>query len=116
MFNRDLASAKVDCPEGQGYDVPISLIFRRVFPVRERGGFLFIHRPLPFATGDKVQDGLQMEKPRPFHLAGFTDGHAAEMPLARAFVKFGTAETTVKFHALLWGAYPDGQAVGLVLK
>jgi hypothetical protein len=42
MFNRALASAKVDCPVGQGYDGFIVDYFRRVFPAMERGGFLFI--------------------------------------------------------------------------
>ena len=42
MFSRALASAKIDCPEGKEYNCFISLIFRRVFPVTERGGFLFV--------------------------------------------------------------------------
>jgi hypothetical protein len=42
MLSRVFASAKVDCPEGQGYDVLTSLTFRRVFPVTERGGFLVL--------------------------------------------------------------------------
>jgi hypothetical protein len=57
-----------------------------------------------------------MGKPRSLHLSELTDADTAEVSLARAFVKFGAGRSAVKFHTLLWWAYPDGQAVGLVLK
>jgi len=67
-----------------------------------------------FTLGNKVQNGLKMEKPCAFDLARRADAYASEMSLARAFVKFGTAESRVKFHTVLGAANPDGPAVGLI--
>ena len=55
-----------------------------------------------------------MEKPCAFDLARRADAYTSEISLARAFVKFGTAESRVKFHAVLGAANPDGPAIGLI--
>lgn len=85
-----------------------------LFPVRSAADFLFRYRPLSLTLGDKVQYGLQVKKAGSFNLPRFPDGYAAEVSLARAFVKFGTGKAAVKFYPLFGRAYPDGQAVGLV--
>jgi ABC-type Na+ transport system ATPase subunit NatA len=36
--------------------------------------------------GDKIQNGLKMEKSRAFRLAGFSDGHATEVTISRALI------------------------------
>ena len=78
--------------------------------------FLRVNRPLLFTLGNEIQDGLKMEKAGAFNLTGSADADRAEMPFARALIKFGTRKATVKFHPLFWCPYPDGQAVGLILK
>ena len=57
-----------------------------------------------------------MEKSGAFYLAGLTNGYAAEMSLARAFVQFGSTEAAIKFHPLLWAPDPDRTTTYLVLK
>ena len=93
---------------------------RRGFLLPRCGQLLLAHRSLLHGVlltlGDKIQDGLQMEKPRPLYLSGFTDADAAEVALARAFVKFGARKSAMMLNAVFWRAYPDGQAVGLVVK
>ena len=57
-------------------------------------GFLFTFKY-------EVQNTLEVEQARSLYLAGFADGHAAEVPLPGSLVEFGTAEARVKIHALL---------------
>lgn len=116
MLSRALASAKVDCPEGREYAVLISSFSAAFFLSRSAADFLCLHRPLLFTPGDEIQDGLKIEKPRALHLARRADGHAAEVSLARAFIKFGAAESAVKFQAGFRRANPNGQAVGLIVE
>ena len=96
MFHRVLAFANVDGPEGQGYSVLISLIFPPVFPSTEPADFLFSHRPLLhrvlLALGDKIQDGLKMEKPGALHHSGFSDGDTSEFSIRRALIQTRPAE------------------------
>lgn len=78
--------------------------------------FLCRHGALGFTSGDEIQNGLQMEKACPFHLAGFADGHATEVFLARALVEFGAGKSRVEFHSLFGWADPNWLAVGLILE
>ena len=75
----------------------------------------FIRRAL-LALGDKIQKGLQVEKPRPLHLSGLADGHAAEVAILRALIKPRPAEAGIKFKPMLGRSHPFRASVGLVIK
>lgn len=100
----------------------IKLVISAAYPVRDCGGFfLLVHSPflqsVLLTLGDKVQNGLKMEKPRSLYLAGFADADTAEVPLPSSLVKFSPAEASVKFHATAaWRSYPNGKSVMLVVK
>jgi len=115
MFNRAFASAKVDCPEGQGYDVVISSFSAAFFLLGSAADFLCLHRSLLFTPGDKIQNRLKMEKPRSLHLAGLADGHAAEVAIFRALIKPRPAEARIKFKPMLGRSHPFRASVGLVV-
>ena len=63
--------------------------------IHETGAAAFsgVHRRLLLTPGDKIQNGLQMEKPGAFDLPRFPDGYGAEMAFARAFVQFSAAKS-----------------------
>lgn len=69
-------------------------------------------RRTALAFFNEGQNGREMEKPRAFDLPRLADRNAAEMSLARAFVKFSAAESREMFRADFGRANPHGQAVG----
>ena len=76
-----------------------------------------LHYPLLFTLGNKIQNGLKMEKPSSLHLSRLTNTDTAEVPLARAFVKFGSGKSAGKIPPLPARCpNPDRKSVVLVVK